>query len=192
MIPAETRYETHDGKLLAIVKVFKTWRHYLEGCKHEILVLTNHNNLRRFIDTKSLSSRQVYWVQKLFCYHFCIDYRQDKTNGAADTLLQHPWQNAKEEVTLWAKNTKILHQLQFSLANVSGLSLDLPSPFYQIFVYDTTILPQLQRFWDSFQSKIAYEGPYNVSIGAMRLRLLDLQSNNYQVKKLQATELSEG
>ena len=31
MIPAETRYETHDGELLAIVEAFKTWRHYLEG-----------------------------------------------------------------------------------------------------------------------------------------------------------------
>ncbi len=45
MIPTETRYETHDGKLLAIVEAFKTWRHYLEGCKHEILVLIDHNNL---------------------------------------------------------------------------------------------------------------------------------------------------
>ncbi len=45
MIPAETRYETHNGELLAIVEAFKTWRHYLEGCKHEVLVLTDHNNL---------------------------------------------------------------------------------------------------------------------------------------------------
>ncbi len=59
MIPAETRYVTHNGKLLAIVEAFKTWRHYLEGRKHEVLVLTNHNNLMYFMDTKSLSSRQV-------------------------------------------------------------------------------------------------------------------------------------
>ena len=31
MISAETRYETYDGKLLAIVEAFKTWRHYLKG-----------------------------------------------------------------------------------------------------------------------------------------------------------------
>ena len=59
MIPVETRYKTHDGKLLAIVEAFKIWRHYLEGCTHEVLVLTDYNNLRRFMDTKSLSSRQV-------------------------------------------------------------------------------------------------------------------------------------
>ena len=62
IIPAETRYETHDGELLAIVKVFKTWRHYLKGARHEVLVLTDHNNLRRFMDTKSLSFRQVHWT----------------------------------------------------------------------------------------------------------------------------------
>ncbi len=59
MIFVETWYETHNQELLAIVKAFKTWRHYLEGCKYEVLVLTDHNNLRRFMDTKSLSFRQV-------------------------------------------------------------------------------------------------------------------------------------
>ena len=86
MIPAETRYETHDAELLAIVEAFKNWRHYLEGCQYEVLVLTDHNNLRRFMDTKSLSSRQVRWAQELSRYHFRINYRQGKANGAADTL----------------------------------------------------------------------------------------------------------
>ncbi len=45
IIPAETRYETHNGELLAIIEAFKTWRHYLKGCKHEVLVLIDHNNL---------------------------------------------------------------------------------------------------------------------------------------------------
>ena len=59
IISAETRYETHNGELLAIVEVFKTWKHYLEGCKHKVLMLINHNNLRQFMDTKCLSSCQV-------------------------------------------------------------------------------------------------------------------------------------
>ncbi len=45
IIPAETWYKTPDGELLAIIEVFKTWRHYLEGCKYEVFVLTDHNNL---------------------------------------------------------------------------------------------------------------------------------------------------
>ena len=57
MILAKTWYKTHNGELLAIVKVFKTWHHYLESCKHEVFVLTDHNNLYQFMDTKSLSSK---------------------------------------------------------------------------------------------------------------------------------------
>ena len=130
MIPTETWYKTHNSEFLAIVEAFKTWRHYLEGCKHKTLVLTDHKNLRRFMDMKNLSSRQVRWAQELSCYHFCIDYRHGKANRVADALLQYLQQNAKEKTTLWAKNTKILHRLQSSLANVFGLSLDVSSPLY--------------------------------------------------------------
>ena len=38
MIPTETWYKTHNSKLLAIVKAFKIWRHFLEGCKYKVLV----------------------------------------------------------------------------------------------------------------------------------------------------------
>ena len=59
MIFAETRYKTHNGELLVIVGAFKSWKHYLESCKYQVLVLTDHNNLCWFMDTKSLSSCQV-------------------------------------------------------------------------------------------------------------------------------------
>ena len=111
MIPAKTKYETHNGELLAIVEVFKTWKHYLEGSKHKLLVLTDHNNLRRFMETKSLSSRQVYWAQKLSRYHFQIDHCQGKANGAADALSRYPQWSVEEEKTLCSKNVKILHRL---------------------------------------------------------------------------------
>ena len=45
MIPIETRYETHDGKLLAIVEAFMTWKHYLKYFRHEVFIFTNYNNL---------------------------------------------------------------------------------------------------------------------------------------------------
>ena len=65
MIPVKTWYKTYNGEPLAIVEAFKTWRHYLEGCKHEVFIFTNHNNFCCFMDTKSLSSQQVCWAQKL-------------------------------------------------------------------------------------------------------------------------------
>ena len=191
MIPAEIWYETHNGKLLAIVKAFKTWRHYLEDCKHEVLILTNHNNLCRFMNTKSLSFRQVHWAQELLRYYFRIDCWRGKANEAANTLLQYSQQSVKEKATFWAENTKILHRLQSSLANVSGLSLDVFSSLHHILVCGTAVLPQLRQFWDFIRGKIANEGPYNVSIGVMRLKLPGLQDDNNQAKKLWAAELSE-
>ena len=38
------------------------------------------------MDTKSLSLHQVCWAQKLFYYHFEIDYCQDKANEAANAF----------------------------------------------------------------------------------------------------------
>ena len=122
MILAETSYETHNAKLLAIVEAFKNWRHYLEGCQYEVLVLTDHNNLRRFMDTKSLSSRQVRWAQELSRYHFRIDYRQGKANGAADALSRYLQQSQSEEKILQAENTKIFQRLQFLLTNARASS----------------------------------------------------------------------
>ncbi len=89
MIPMKTRYETYNKELLTIVKALKTWRHYLEGCKHKVLVLKNHNNLQCFIDMKNLNSKQVQLAQKLLKYHFRIDYQLGKAYTAADTLSQY-------------------------------------------------------------------------------------------------------
>ena len=132
MIPAETRYETHDDKFLAIVETFKTWGHYLESFQHEVLMLTDHNNLGQFIDTKSLSSRQVRWAQELSCYYFQIDYCQGKANGAVNALFQYPQRSGEEEKTLRAENIKILHYLQSVLTNtsLSGLTFSKPN-FYK-------------------------------------------------------------
>ena len=108
IIPVKSRYKTHNDKFLAIVEAFKIWRHYLKSCKYKIFILTNHNNLCRFMDTKNLSFRQVHWAQKLSYYYFCINYSQSKANGAADAISWYPQWNAKEKATFQAKNIKIL------------------------------------------------------------------------------------
>lgn len=45
MILDKTQYKTHDGKLLAIIEIFKTWKYYLKDYKHEILMLIDYINL---------------------------------------------------------------------------------------------------------------------------------------------------
>ena len=99
MILAKTRYEMYNAELLVIIEAFKNWRHYLEVYQYEVLVLTNHNNLCRFIDMKSLSFRQVRWAQELFRYYFRINYCQSKANRAADALSHYSQRShSKEEI----------------------------------------------------------------------------------------------
>ncbi len=196
MIPAETRYETHDVKLLAIVEAFKTWRYYLEGCKHEVLVLTDHNNLQRFMDTKSLSLRQVWWAHELSRYYFRIDYRQGKANRAADVLSQYPQRSAKEKETLQVENVKILHRLQSLLARVSRLNVrnkqQVLSPPHQVLICETVVLPQLCQFWDTIQRKLADKGPYTASIWGVRMRLPERHDDDKEAMKLRSEGLPEG
>ncbi len=168
MISAETWYETHNQKLLAIVEAFKTWRHYLEGCKYEVFVLTDHDNICQFMVTKSLSSCQVRRAQELSRYYFRIDYCQGKANATADALSRFPQRSQAKEETLRDENSQILHCLQILLtrANIAGLSLsglalaaDL-SPLHQVLICGTYILPRLCQSWTQLQDKLAQEGPY--------------------------------
>jgi len=48
-------YDVHDKKLLAIFKVFKIWRHYLEKSALPINIVTDHKNLEYFSTTKILT-----------------------------------------------------------------------------------------------------------------------------------------
>jgi transposase InsO family protein len=82
MLPAEMNYETHDQELLAIVEVFRTWRHYLLGVHVTVIVLTDHNNLKYFMSTKALNPRQTRWAETLAQFDFEIRYRTGKSNPA--------------------------------------------------------------------------------------------------------------
>ena len=152
MILLEIRFEAHDQKLLAIVEAFKTSCHYLESCKFEVLVLTDYNNLRRFMDTKNLSSRQARWAQKLSWYHFQIYYRQGKAYAVADALSRFLQRSSSKEEKLRVENIQILHRLQYLLTNasLSGLNFASPesrlSPLHQVFIYGTHVLPQLCKY----------------------------------------------
>lgn len=80
LIQAEYNYDTHDQELLAIVKSLQHWRHYLEGIHFEIL--TDHQNLKWFMETKVLNHRQVRSYLELSKYDFVITHRPGATNPA--------------------------------------------------------------------------------------------------------------
>ena len=59
LVQAELNYNIHNKELLAIVIAFKTWRIYLEGAQHTVLMKTDYKNLIFFTTIKELIQRQA-------------------------------------------------------------------------------------------------------------------------------------
>ena len=116
MIDAERNYETHDQELLAIVTMFKHWRHYLEGANHPVEVLTDHNNLKYFMGQPSLNGRQARWAMKLSSFDFFISHRSGKTNPADAPSRRPDYKDENQTIN------KLLPTLQQKLATISSLA----------------------------------------------------------------------
>ena len=72
-----------------------------------------------------------------------------------------------------------------SKASLSGLSASAElSSLHRVLICGTHVLPQLRQFWDTFRAELGTEGPYQVSIGAMRLRLSELQESDDETRKI--------
>ena len=121
MIPAETRYEVHDQELLAIVEAFKHWRHYLEGALHPVEVLTDHNNLRGFMNVKQLNGRQARWAVRLSAFDFVINHRAGKTNPADAPSRRPDYHDDTNKAV-----ERLLPTLQKKLSIIATLSLHSP------------------------------------------------------------------
>ena len=96
MISAEQWYEIYDQKLLAIIMAFKQWRHYFKSNAHSIEVLTDYNNLCRFMNVKSLNRKQTKWAVKLAIYNFIILHHLKKSNSANASLKWPDYQKEKQ------------------------------------------------------------------------------------------------
>ena len=81
-IPAECNYGIPDLEMLAIVECMRHWRHYLEGSRHTIQVLSDHKNLTTFMSTKVLNRRQARWAELLASYDFILMHTAGKRNPA--------------------------------------------------------------------------------------------------------------
>lgn len=87
--PAERNYATSDQELYAIVWSFKHWRQYLEGSRYRVEVLSDHNNLKLFMQQPKINGRQARWCLYLTPFDFVILHRSGKTNPA-DGLSRTP------------------------------------------------------------------------------------------------------
>ena len=82
----ERKYEIYDKEMLAVMRAFYKWSHYLKGAKQIIEVLTDHQNLTYFRKPQNLNWRQAHWVMDLQEYNFIIKHCSGKSNSKADIL----------------------------------------------------------------------------------------------------------
>ncbi len=93
MINIERNYETYDQKLLVIVSMFKHWQHYVKDSYYTVEVLTDHNNLKSFMNVQKLNKRQVRWIMRLLICNFEIAHRSEKINSINASLKQSDYKN---------------------------------------------------------------------------------------------------
>ncbi len=79
---AEVNYTTTEQELLGVVRALQEWRCYLEGAKHKVTIITDHNPLTFLQTQPNLSRRLTRWVQFLARFDHEIKYKQGKSNMA--------------------------------------------------------------------------------------------------------------
>ncbi len=116
MINVKRNYEIHDQKLLVIVAMFKHWWHYVKDNYHTVKVLTDHNNLKSFMNVQKLNERQVRWIMRLLIYNFEIAHKSEKTNSINASLRQSDYKNEN----IFANHLLLI--LQWKLTRIESLN----------------------------------------------------------------------
>ena len=109
--PAEQRYIAKDSECLAIVALFKQWRHYLKGAKYPILVLTDNANLQNLMTTKPLQEQQARWWELLSNYDLHVRHRPGMSN-LADLTSQCPDYKKDARLDLKANGGRALREMR--------------------------------------------------------------------------------
>ncbi|KAL0167736.1 hypothetical protein M9458_035958, partial [Cirrhinus mrigala] len=84
--PAEQNYDVGNRELLAIKLALEEWRHWLEGARHPVTIITDHKNLQYLRDAKRLNPRQARWALFFTRFRLKITYRPGSKNIPADAL----------------------------------------------------------------------------------------------------------
>jgi hypothetical protein len=111
----EHNYEIHDVEMLAIIRGFKEWYHYLEGAHHPIEVLTDHKNLKYFHVAQKLNRQQARWSLYLSRFDFTLQHKPGTSMGKPDALLRRAnhgsRQNDNDNMTLLLPELFRVHAL---------------------------------------------------------------------------------
>jgi hypothetical protein len=74
MQPAELNYPIHNKELLGIVWALSKYRSMLLSCHDKFKVVTDHDALKYFMDSKLLTRRQARWNKFMSDFEFELFY----------------------------------------------------------------------------------------------------------------------
>ena len=81
---SQRRWPTHEQEMFAVVEGCRHRRHLISG--RTVTARSDHNSLQHFFTQRTLSPRQVRWMEELAEYDIEIEYVKGKQNVVADAL----------------------------------------------------------------------------------------------------------
>jgi transposase InsO family protein len=97
---AQLNYSTNEKEFLAIIEAFRRCRHML--LQVHTTVLTDHLNLKYWMEPRDLNPRQARWVEILSPFRMSIVYRPGRQATMPDALSRradyHPSQNNDDDI----------------------------------------------------------------------------------------------
>ncbi len=118
LTPTERNYHVGDRELLAVKLALEEWRHWLEGAKHPVQVLTDHKNLEYIQQAKRLNPRQARWSLFFNRFQFILSYHPGSKNLKPDALSRVYGNTPQEDsVASIIPSTKIIAPIKWDLAN---------------------------------------------------------------------------
>lgn len=83
--PAECNYDIGDKEMLAIVRCLEEWSAELKSVRC-FTIITDHENLKGFMQKRRLTERQIRWAQFLADFDFHLVFRPGRLAEAPDAL----------------------------------------------------------------------------------------------------------
>ncbi len=120
LTPTERNYHLGDRELLAVKLALEEWRHWLEGAKHPVQVLTDHKNLEYIQQAKRLNPHQARWSLFFNRFQLILSYRPGSKNLKPNTLSRVYGNTPQEDsVASIIPSTKIIAPMRWDLENTA-------------------------------------------------------------------------
>jgi len=88
MAPRHRSLATYVQELVGLVLAIRHWRPYLLG--RRFVAKTDHYSLKFLLDQRLATISHHYWVSKLLCFDFTVEYKAGSTNVVAHTRATSP------------------------------------------------------------------------------------------------------